>query len=71
MVHCVKDPIFLLQQLRWLLCLKFNPWPGKLHVSWVWPPKIKQGGNLACIHYELRLVNFTQDLCFIENILSF
>ena len=33
----VKDLALSLHQLRLLLKLIFDPWPGNFHILWVWP----------------------------------
>ena len=35
----VKDPALSLQWLRLLLRHGFSPWPGNIHMLWVWPKK--------------------------------
>ena len=37
MAQQVKDLVLSLQQLGLLLCFRFDPWPGSLHMLWAWP----------------------------------
>ena len=39
MAQWVKDPVFSLEWLRWLLWGRFSPWPGNIHILWTWPKK--------------------------------
>lgn len=42
----VEVPALLLQQPRLLMWQRFDPLPGKFHMSWVWPGKRKRYSSL-------------------------
>ena len=42
MAQWVKDPLWSLRWLRWLLWHGFNPWPGNFHRLWAQPKKEKK-----------------------------
>ena len=39
MAQWVKDPVLSLKRLRFLLGLRFYPWPGNFRMLWVWTKK--------------------------------
>ena len=45
----VKDLVLSLQQLRLLLWLRFDPWPGNLHMPWAWPHKRKKKSTIESV----------------------
>ena len=61
MVQQVKDLVLSLQLWHRLqLQLGFNPWPGIIHMSWIWRKEIKTSDGQR---EKLRFIKYCYDLC--------
>ena len=58
-VQGVKDPVLLQLHCRSQLQLRFYPWPGNLHMPWVWGEKKEKikCTHISCFYKALHLIN--------------